>query len=195
MLLNYVELETALLRVAELINRRPLGVRVYSEADFHPICPADLLLGRIYGYKPSIPETPKDDPDQVNMPVRLAKVEGLVDMWWQRWSAVGFPLLCPRRKWTQPHRNLTPGDIVLLKGDQQVGKGVYRLARVMRALPDSNNVVRTVVIGLRKRRGAKREASNKCKVGLEEVPMAVQRLVVVQPATEKWEDDIVCPTN
>ena len=189
-LLNFAELEAVLLRVAEIINRRPLAIRDYSEADFHAVCPGDLLLGRIYGYQPAVPEEILGEDDQIKMLVRLAKVETLVKVWWQRWSSTGFPLMCPRRKWTQVHRNVAVGDVVLLRPNQQVGKGVYRLARVLRTMPDSDHVVRTVVIGMRRRRGTGREAAHTCKAGLDEQPMAVQRLVVIQPAGETWEGDL-----
>merc|ERR1711867_140507 len=45
-LLSYAELETALLEVAAICNRRPLAVRAYDDDTFFPVSPADLLLGR-----------------------------------------------------------------------------------------------------------------------------------------------------
>ena len=186
--LNFAELETALMRVAELLNRRPLAVRTFGESDFHPVCPADLLLGRIYGYKPQPEEGVEPGQDDIQLPLRQEKTEALVEIWWQRWTSAAFPLLCPRRHWTQLHRNLEIGDIVLLKHDKALGKGEYRLGRVTKTLPDSDGTVRTVMIAVRKRRGAVKEAVRECRLGLEEFPMAIQRLVVIQPAGESWEN-------
>ena len=98
--------------------------------------------------------------------------------------AVGFPLFCPRRKWTKERRNMTPGDVVLLKPDTKFGKGEFRLGRVLSVLPDPDGYVRTVMLGLRKRRGRGRENRLVCNTELEEVPMAVQRLVVIQASEE-----------
>ena len=50
--LNFTELETTLIQVGEIMNRRPLAVRHFEDTDFHPITPADLLLGRVHGYRP-----------------------------------------------------------------------------------------------------------------------------------------------
>ena len=45
------------------------------------------------------------------------------------------------------------GDKVLLRNEKHFGKGEYRLARVFKLVPDSDLIVRTVVIGVRNRRG------------------------------------------
>ena len=150
--------------------------------------PADLLLGRIYGYKPQGTELTNENDDIVDFPLRLERLDRMVRLWWERWTAVAFPMFCPRQKWAQAHRNLRENDIVLLKNDSKLGKGEYRLARVLRTIPDEEGVVRTVVIGMRKRRGGGRERAEVCKQGLEESLMAVQRLVLIQPAKEGQAD-------
>ena len=45
--LSFTELDAVLLRVAAILNERPLDARLYDEDTFHPVCPRDLLLGRI----------------------------------------------------------------------------------------------------------------------------------------------------
>ena len=56
--------------------------------------------------------------------------------------------------------------------------------------PDPDGVVRTVLLGLRRRRGQSREGRLECSQGLDQVPMAVQRLVVVEAAAESGEERI-----
>ena len=183
-ILNFVELETTLIHVAELLNRRPIAARHFNDHEFHPICPADLLLGRVWGYQP-VPHMGEElNTEQVDIPVRLKQVELLVNAWWQRWSAAAFILMCPRRKWTQEKRSLVTGDIVLLKTDSKLGKGEYRLGKVLKTWPDEEGIVRTVTLGMRKRRGQAREGRLVCQQGLEESIIAVQRLVVIQAAEE-----------
>ena len=123
--------------------------------------------------------------DVGDMPLRLRRLETLVESWWHLWIAVAFPLLCPRQKWTQERRNLAVGDVFLLKPDHKVGKGSYRLGRILEVHPDEEGVVRTVTLGLRKRRGGSREKATECRQCLEPVLMAVQRLVLIQPVGEQ----------
>ena len=82
-------------------------------------------------------------------------------------------------------RPLKVGDIVLLRTEKHFGKGNYRLARVLKLVPDTDSQVRTVVIGTRDRRG--RERADSCKKGLVESIMAVQRLVTLLPVEEQWD--------
>ena len=64
-------------------------------------------------------------------------------------------------------------------------KGEYRLARVLELKPDDDQVVRSVVIGTRNRRGRTRGVGN--KQGLVESIMAVQRLITLLPVEEQWK--------
>ena len=182
--LDFVELESTLMHVAELINQRPLAVRQYNDLEYHPVSPSDLLLGRIYGYRPGIAQTEPPAESSMELGKSLERVEELVTLWWERWTDAAFPLFCPRTKWVKEKRNMVAGDIVLLKNERKLGKGEYRLGKVMSVLPDPDGVVRTVMLGLRKRRGQAKEGRLECKQGLEVIPMAVQRLVVLQAAEE-----------
>ena len=174
-LLDFCELETALLRVAEVINRRPLTARLYDDNEFYPVCPANLLLGRVHGYR----GTRSEGDLTSSLSQRLEKVSRVVELWWERWQAAAFSLFTPRYKWKQEVRPLAVGDVVLLLSSGKLGPGTYRLAMVDRLFPDESGVVRTVEIAFtsrRKRGRAVREVSR----------MAVQRLAVILPAEERW---------
>ena len=41
-----MQLETAFLKIAMILNKRPIVVRQLSVDDYYSICPADILLGR-----------------------------------------------------------------------------------------------------------------------------------------------------
>ena len=183
--LTFVEMEAALLKTAALLNRRPLSARIYSEDEFHPISPSDLLLGRISGYQGWASEETLGE--GTDLGPRLEKVNRLTQLWWQRWTEAALELLTPLKKWTRAFRNLEVGDIVMLHGGKAFGKGEYRLGRVQALNTDSDGLVRTVVVGLcsRRRRGREAEAAN--RVPLELVPVAVQRLSVLLPVEEQQE--------
>ena len=174
-LLDYSELETALLRVADTVNRRPLTARFYSEDEFYPVSPSDLLLGRAAGYQGTVREGDVSS----SLSERLEKVNRLVDLWWERWEAAAFSLFTPRRKWKQETRNLAVGDVVMLLSKAKLGPSTFRLAIVRELVPDETGVVRTVIIGFSSRRGRGRV--------MEECSMAVQRLAVLLPVEERWE--------
>jgi len=54
-----------------------------------------------------------------------------------------FPTLETRERY------LRPDDILHVLYDKKVGKGTYRLGRVLEVHPDAHNVVRTVTVGLK----------------------------------------------
>ena len=56
--------------------------------------------------------------------------------------------------------------------------------------PDTHGNVRTVVVQVRDRRKAVREGSMRCKAGLTEMVVAVQRLVVILPREESWNQGL-----
>ena len=195
-LLNFAELETAMIKIAAILNQRPITVRLFSEDDYHAITPADLLLGKMSGFRG--PEEEKwhgAAEEEIPLILRLEKVASLAAAWWKDWVAAAFPLLCPRQKWRQENRNIATGDIVLLRPNVKIGKGEYRLARVLDIHPDRRGNVRTVTIGLRYRSRARGEALEESRAGLEEVKMAVQRLVVILPREELWEGGLLAPSK
>ena len=177
-LLSYTELETVLLHVAAILNRRPLTVRMYDDDTFYPVAPADLLHGRVGAYRGTRSE-------EGNLLIREEKVKKFVDQWWQQWQSAAFLLFTPRKKWLQQCRPLQAGDVVMLLADKKLGAGSFRLGIVHELLPDETGVVRTVAIRLhsRRRRGS--------KVPLEICEMAVQRLVVLLAVEERWEAGVV----
>ena len=80
------------------------------------------------------------------------------------------------------------GDIVLIMFRVKFSKDKFRLGRILRLLPDTHGHVRSVMVGVRDRQKAAREAPDKCEAGLRVFPAPVQRLVVVLPAEEQPQE-------
>ena len=74
----------------------------------------------------------------------------LEEMWWNQRIGEALPHLVPYKGWKTEHRSLCVGDIVLVLYEKKVGKGTYKLGRVIAVHPDSHGVVRTVTVGVRK---------------------------------------------
>ena len=182
--LNFHELDALFHQVAKILNSRPIGVRYFTDDNFHAITPNDLLLGRSAGPRKEQEAVLPTDIIEVKDPRQaLSAHEELCDRWWAEWSQVAFPLLVPRRRWAKEHRNLCIGDIVLLKYDSKVSKGRYRLARVTQVHPDSVGRVRTVTVGMRPRQAKEKPLPYKPKI--TEFEVGVQRLVVILPIEEQ----------
>ena len=181
-LLSFAALETVLLEVASLINKRPLTVRVYEDGEYFPVAQADLLLGRMSGYQGT-----REEGEEVPLGVQVARVDALVRQWWNRWQQAAFELFAPRKRWMKQHRNMEEGDIVLLKGEPKLGSPSYRLGKVVRVSPDEDGVVRTATVALRDRRRRGQQ------LAVREVPMAAQRLAVLLPLGEEWQGGLANP--
>ena len=185
--LNYAELETVYIRVAAIMNRRPLTVRVYNEDDYTPILPSDLLLGRTTNLENKVVTVwTGPHPDNTNLERKQEEMTKMVDAWWNIWQRDSFTLFSPRRKWTIQQRNLQIGDIVLLRYEQQVGKDKFRIGKITQVHPDNHGVVRTVTVSLRDLRKTRREARNDSTAPQTDLIVGIQRLVVLLPIEENW---------
>ena len=94
-----------------------------------------------------------------------------------------FPNLVPYKRWKIERRNPKPNDIVLVLYDKKVGKGEYRLGRILRTYPDTHGVVRTVVVGMRGRN--KDRSATYTPQALDEYRLGVQRIAVICPVEEQ----------
>ena len=66
--------------------------------------------------------------------------------WKAKWLASVFPSLVERAKWKSPSRNLTPGQVGMLKYDTKYGADSFKLARVTQVFPEEGDLVRTVEV-------------------------------------------------
>ena len=189
--LNVVEAETVFIKVAAIMNQRPLTARVYNDEDFIPISPSDLLLGRSAGLETRLTTVWADQENNLsNLNQKHQEIDNVVNKWWEAWQRDAFPLFCPRKKWTVEHRNLAVGDIVLLKYEQQLGKDKYRVAKVVSIHPDVHNKVRTVTIALRNLKKSRKEGPTQFRAPQIEMTVGVQRLVVLLPVEEIWHQGL-----
>ena len=185
-LLNYAELETLFMRIAAIVNSRPLSARVTQEGLWVPISPNDLLHGRATGLEERVVFLQDQEIGLPEVPKRLQQIAELERAFWSRWSQDGFPLLCPRPKWHTSQRNLEIGDIVLVRYEKGFGKEKYRMGKISDVKLDRQGLVRTAVVQVRDKRKGAREGVSTCRAGLVDMHLAVQRLVVLLPREEAW---------
>ena len=94
-----------------------------------------------------------------------------------------MPQLVPYKRWKTEHRSLQPRDIVLVLYDKKIGTGDYRLGRILKTFPDAHGIVRTVVVGMRRR--SKEKPTEYVPGKLEEHVLGIQRVAVICPVEEQ----------
>ena len=136
--LTHELLVTLTTEVTAIVNARPLTT-VPSDADEpQPLSPVMLL---------TMKTRPLASPPGVFVPAdlysrrRWRRVQYLADQFWVRWRREYLQSLQSRSKWNCPQRNLTIGDVVLVKED-----GAHRrdwpLGRVTEAMESDDGKVR-----------------------------------------------------
>ena len=86
-------------------------------------------------------------------------------------------------------------DVVLVLYDRKVGKGVYRLRRVLKVFEDAHGRVRTVTVRMR-RKDAREAALPYVPKQLDEITLGVQRIAVICPVEEQgYEEEAAKPMD
>jgi hypothetical protein len=127
-------LRTFLCEAEATVNNRLLTVETLNDPlSEPPLSPSMLLTGKT---KLILPPAGR---------IQERRTQHLVQEFWQRWSKEYLQKLQSRPKWTQPKRNFTTGDVVLLR-EVQYPRNKWPLAKVVRAHPDDQGQVRSVTV-------------------------------------------------
>ena len=190
-LMFFLELQCSFKIVASILNSRPIyarwGSRGGDDPDFlSPLTPNMILTGRANTDIPVRDYMTSDKPLH-----RLQYMEECISQWWQQFMSQNFSSLVPRQKWFYKQRNMKLGDVVLI---QYVGKskpGSYRLGVVTGVEVESDGCVRTVTVqySLLSDLPAKDRLVYK-GITKKQIRVPVQRLVLILPVEERYEDDV-----
>ena len=96
-------------------------------------------------FKPGLLAPPGDFTGKDLLKGQWRQVQALANEFWSRWRNEYLSTLHPRRKWHSTHRNLQPGDIVLLK-QTQAPRNEWPLALVTSTFPSGDGKVRKVEV-------------------------------------------------
>ncbi|KAG1690259.1 Gag-Pol polyprotein [Nymphon striatum] len=135
-------LDTVLCEAESIVNSRPLTNISDLPNDLQPLTPNHLLLLREGVKLPSHIPTANDRFRQ-----RYRYVQHLASQFWHRWTREYLVELQGRVKWTATHRNLTPGDLVLLVSPAP--RNSWPLGLVKEVYPGKDGLVRTVKVATR----------------------------------------------
>ena len=138
--LTHEVLCTLMAEVSAIINARPL-VPISSD----PFSPVLLSPAMLLTQKPGLLAPPGDVTGKDLLKGQWRQVQALANEFWSRWRNEYLSTLHPRRKWHSTHRNLQPGDIVLLK-QTQAPRNEWPLALVTSTFPSGDGKVRKVEV-------------------------------------------------
>ena len=192
-MLDFHQLSATLSLVASILNSRPLSVQTTTSGDFIAISPRDVLLGRA-GKSIRRLESELDQLEGFEEDQNLDRIEDtqakIISEWRSKWLAQVFPDLVPRTKWKQTVRNLQVGDIGVLRYENKLGPDSWRLARIIKADPDSDGLVRTIRVQFRPRHVRDKGKPYKVKKPLS-MDIGIQRFAVMLPREEQDENAAV----
>ena len=181
--LNFAEFEAVLRRCCNIINNRPVGIRHHkpnTEGELLPLTPNLLLLGRT---STGPLDTAALEEEEGRFTRRACYIAELESQWWELWYRQVFDSLFPLPAWKERKKNLQVGDICLLGGKENLGKGTYRLCRVTACLEDERGLVRTVEVEHRHRDSREKSLPYRSK-DLVNTTVTAQNLVMICPVSE-----------
>ena len=174
--LTFNELLTALYEIANLLNERPIGIKPGNEISLGTyLCPNDLILGR---NNKRVPKGIFDESD--NVAKRYQFINKIVSSFWKKWNRDFFPTLIIRQKWHVKYRNVTQGDIVLVKDNNSI-RSSWMLAEVLKAHMSNDGKVRNVTIRYKNNNNLPRYIGQADST----VERSVHNLVIILPIEEQ----------
>ncbi len=138
-------LRTLMYEVMAIVNSRPLSVSdLHDPQSAEILTPNHLLTMKTKVVLPPPGTFPETD---IYSRKRWRRVQHLLNVFWSRWRTEYLSQLQTRQKWNKVHRNMTPGDIVILKEDDSP-RNKWPVAIVQEVYPSDDGLVRKVKIRL-----------------------------------------------
>ena len=145
-MLDRDEFETLLREAAAIVNSTPLSEISCDPSEPFPVCPTMLLTLR---EKPSPSSEEFIDRDLCAYgSKRWRRSQYLADQFWIRWKRDYILDQQARSKWQYPSRNLSVGDVVLVKDPSP--RSSWPLAIVSKVFESADGLVRKVILRLQR---------------------------------------------
>ena len=132
---------TLLAQIEACLNSRPLTPLTSDPDGIDIFTPGHFLIGR--------PLMALPDPAFSYRPISLLRrwhlCQQIIRHFWQRWSSEYLSTLNKYTKWCHPNRNVSVGDLVILREDNII-PGKWPMARVVQVYPGKDGLVRVVTV-------------------------------------------------
>ena len=141
--LNDESLRTLLCEAEAVVNSCPLTTETLSvPLSPLPQSPSTLLTGKT---KLILPPPGKFQREDTYYKRRCQRAQHIANDFWNRWSKEYLQILQLRQKWTHRRRNLTEGDIVLLK-DNNSCRNKWPMAKVLTTRRDDEDQITSLTV-------------------------------------------------
>ena len=142
--LNDESFRTFIVEIEAIINSRPLTTDCLSDPE-NPqlLSPINLLTMKS---KVILPPPGCFQHEDMYCRRRWRRIQHLSNEFWVKWRKEYLQHLQLRSKWQKKSRNISLGDVVLLKDDHQTHRNDWRMAVVTRCYPSQDGEVRRVTI-------------------------------------------------
>ena len=134
--LTFEELTTMLVQIEACLNSRPLGSLPCGDDGVDALTPGHFLIGHPLEALPD----PSFSYQKFSLLHRWHLCQALVRHFWQRWSSEYLTTLQKFAKWCRPSKNISIGDVVVLREDRMVPTQ-WPLARVVKVHTGHDGVV------------------------------------------------------
>ena len=145
--LTHEILTTFLAEASAIVNSRPLVSLSTDPEDPLPLSPSMILT-----QKPdtAVSSLPLDEKNMYRS--HWKRVQHLADIFWSKWRSQYLQTLQCRRKWDKDCRNVSVGDVILLK-DSSMARNYWPMGVVTKVFPSEDDRVRKVEIRVVDREG------------------------------------------
>ena len=144
--LDYHRLETVLIEVVAVLNKRPNNMKYTSLTDYLAIGPADFLLGRTHSSRTYYREV-FHLRDNQRVIQACAFQQAVVRSWDNQWVCQALAEMTSRQSWNQRYRLVKAGYIGHIIYKINIGsQDCLRLCRVKEVFPDTHGIVCTYTV-------------------------------------------------
>ena len=184
--LTHELLVTLMAEVTAIVNARPIAAMPTDTDEPQPLSPSMLLTMKT---RPLGPPHGNFLPVDLYARRRWRRVQYLADQFWIRWRRDYLQNMQIRSKWSKQQRNLSAGDVVLMK-DEEVHRNNWPIGRVTEAIKSGDGQVRKAQVEI-VREGKKKTFLRPIKELILLVPAALPTIPVqakclaVPPQTSK----------
>ncbi|XP_054719216.1 uncharacterized protein LOC129228559 [Uloborus diversus] len=140
-LLNFEELSTLLTQIEAIINSRSIIPLSSDPSDLEALTPGHFLIGQPLTDLPS----PDASHKTISISSRWTLIQNVRKHFWDRWCKEYLNTLQPRPRWKTPHRDIQPGDLVLVR-EKNSSPLNWTVGRVQRVFPGPDNRIRVVAM-------------------------------------------------
>ena len=137
--LHFDVLNTSIVEIESIINRRPLTAISASSDDYEAITPAHILYPDAISHSSALVVENASDDDAERMRCSWRRAQSRVNAFWKMWRRDYITLLHNRPKWQRTRKDIEVGNLVLLV-DEVTRRGEWKMGRVVSVDGTANHV-------------------------------------------------------